>query len=96
MSEPGDLLLSTPAMALAPRIGRLEAQRIVKAICDHAVTSGKSLRQAAQADEQVRVILSLEEIDQALDPSRYLGSTDVFINRALAAYHEVQSSRGGV
>jgi hypothetical protein len=44
----------------------------------------------------VRAILSPEEIDRALDPSGYLGSTDAFIKRALAAYREVQSLRGGV
>ena len=88
-------MVESQTMALAPHIGRPEAQRIVKAICDHAIMSGRSLRQAAQADEQVVALLSSEEIDHALDPSRYLGSTDTFINRALATYCEVQSLRGG-
>jgi 3-carboxy-cis,cis-muconate cycloisomerase len=91
----GLIMAESLTMALAPHIGRPQAQRIVKAICDHAVTSGRSLRQAAQADEQVVTLLSSEEIDQALDPSRYLGSTDTFIDRALASYREVRSSRGG-
>jgi 3-carboxy-cis,cis-muconate cycloisomerase len=92
----GLIMAESLAMVLAPRLGRPEAQRIVQATCDHAIKSGVNLRQAAMAEAQVRAILSPEEIDQALDPSGYLGSTDVFIDRALASYHEVQSSRGGV
>ena len=92
----GLIMAESLTMTLAPKLGRPEAQRIVKALCDQAVTSGRGLRQTAQTDEQVCALLSSEEIDQALDPSRYLGSTDAFIDRALAAYHEILSSRGGV
>ncbi len=87
----GLIMAESLAMALAPHVGRLEAQRIVKALCDRAVRSGVHLRQAALEEVQVHTILSLEEIDRALDPSGYLGSTDAFIDRALAAYREVQS-----
>jgi adenylosuccinate lyase len=38
--------------------------------------------------------LSPEEIDRALDPIGYLGSANTFIDRALEAYREVQSSQG--
>jgi hypothetical protein len=55
-----------------------------------------NLRQAALADAQVRAILSPEGIDRTLVPTMYLGSTDAFINRALEAYREIQSSRSGV
>src|SRR5207245_2109151 len=92
----GLIMAESLAMALAPHLGRPEAQRIVQATCDHAIKSGMNLHQAALADAQVRAILSPEEIDQALDPRGYLGSTDVFIDRALASYREAQSSRGGV
>jgi len=77
-------------------VGRPEAQRLVRAACDDAVRSGVNLRQAALADAQVRAILSPEDIDRALAPTMYLGSTDSFINRALEAYREIQSSRSGV
>lgn len=76
-------------MVLATRLGRPEAQHIVQAACDDAVKSKKDLRQVLLEDAHVRAILSSEEIDQALDPTRYLGSTDAFIDRALEAYHEV-------
>lgn len=92
----GLIMAESLTMALAPHLGRPEAQRIVKTLCDRATRSGVHLHQAAREEAQVRAILSLEEIDQALDPREYLGSTDVFIDRALASYREVQPSRGGL
>src|SRR5439155_892554 len=84
------IMAESLTMALAPHVGRPEAQRLVKMLCEHAVLSGRSLRQTAQADEQVCALLSSEEIDHALDPNRYLGSSYTFIDRALASYREVE------
>jgi 3-carboxy-cis,cis-muconate cycloisomerase len=85
----GLIMAESLAMALAPHVGRPEAQRIVKALSDRVTRSGVHLRQAALEEVQVHTLLSLEEIDRALDPGAYLGSTDAFIDRALAAYHEI-------
>ena len=92
----GLIMAESLTMALAPYVGRSEAHRIVQATCDDAIRSGVNLRQAALADAQVSAHLSPEEIDRALDPGGYVGSTDTFIDRALASYREVQSPRGGV
>ncbi len=91
----GLIMAESLTMALAPRVGRPEAQRLVKAVCDHAVKSGVDLRQVALEDTRVSALLSPDEIDRAFDPGAYLGSTDAFINRVLEAYREVQLSRGG-
>jgi 3-carboxy-cis,cis-muconate cycloisomerase len=92
----GGLIMSESlVMALAPHVGRPEAQRLVRAACDQAIRSGEDLRQAALADTQVRSLLSPEEIDHALDPGEYLGSTNAFIDRALEAYREAQSASAG-
>ena len=92
----GMIMAESLTMALALHVGRPEAQRIVKALCDRAVSSGIQLHQAALEEAQVHTFLSLEEIDQALDPGEYLGSTDALIDRALASYREIRSSRGAV
>jgi 3-carboxy-cis,cis-muconate cycloisomerase len=47
---------------------------------------GGDLLQAARADSQVSALLTPDELARTLDPARYLGSTDSFIDRALAAY----------
>ncbi len=77
-------------MALAPKVGRPEAYRITQLVCKFVAGSGKNLHRAALEDEQVRAVLSPEEIGIALDPAQYLGSTDIFIDRVLVAYHEVR------
>jgi 3-carboxy-cis,cis-muconate cycloisomerase len=87
----GLVMAESLTMALAPHMGRPAAQRLVQAICEQATSSGIHLRQAALAEPQIRAILSPDKIEQALDPVLYLGSTNAFIDRALASYREVQS-----
>jgi 3-carboxy-cis,cis-muconate cycloisomerase len=43
----------------------------------------------------VRARLSPDEIGRLLDPAGYLGSTGVFIDRALAAHAARRSAPGG-
>ena len=90
----GLIMAESLTMALAPHIGRPEAQDIVHTMCEQAVKSGVDLRQVVMGTAQVTAILSPDEIDHALDPAHYLGSTDAFIDRALKAYHGIQSPRG--
>lgn len=90
----GLIMAESLTMALAQKVGRPEAQRIVKAACDTSVRLGINLLQAVLAEKRVCSHLSLEEIDYALDPNNYLGSTDMFIDRALASYREIQVSGG--
>lgn len=78
-------------MVLATHVGRPEAYRIVQEACKRVIGSDTDLRQAALEDAQISTLLPPEEIDHTLDPSKYLGSTDTFIDRALAAYRAVES-----
>jgi 3-carboxy-cis,cis-muconate cycloisomerase len=78
-------------MALAPHVGRPEAQHLVQAACSRAQAAGGTLRQAALADPHIYAILSADDIDRALDPAGYLGSADALIDRALESY---QGMRG--
>jgi 3-carboxy-cis,cis-muconate cycloisomerase len=91
----GLIMAEALTMALAPHTGRPEAQRIVKSLCDRAVGQGKHLRQVALEDKEILQLLSVEEIDKAINPSAYLGSTNVFIERALAAYREMKKFMSG-
>lgn len=85
----GLIMAESLSMALAPHTGRPEAQHIVQATCEQAIKSGIDLRQAALENPQVCVVLSPQEIDRALEPTAYLGSTDAFISRALEAYRMI-------
>jgi 3-carboxy-cis,cis-muconate cycloisomerase len=83
----GLIMAEALTMTLAPRTGRDEAYRLVQRACAHAAQAGTDLRAAAAADEGIRVVLTPEEIERAVDVSRYLGSAGVFIDRALEAFH---------
>jgi 3-carboxy-cis,cis-muconate cycloisomerase len=67
------------SMRLAERIGRAEAHDRVK----EAAATGRPLR-----EELVDLGLSEEEIDRALDPAGYVGSSGAFVDRALDRYRE--------
>ena len=86
----GLVMAESLTTALASKVGRAEAYKIVQAAVKKVSGEGKELRQAILDDPQAREQLSLSEIDHALDPAQYLGSTNVFIDRALAAYHRLE------
>ncbi len=86
----GLIMAEALAMALGSHVGREEAQRIVQRACDRAIQAGLELREVAASDEQIRAVLSPERIERAFDISGYLGSTDVFIERALEGFHALQ------
>ncbi|HET9224578.1 MAG TPA: hypothetical protein VFO07_18840, partial [Roseiflexaceae bacterium] len=86
----GAIMAESLTMALAAHVGRLEAQRVVKQVCDRAQAAGSTLRQAALDDPPTCAVLSAEEIDRALDPASYLGSADTLIDRALELYDETR------
>ncbi len=70
----------------AERLGRLKAHDVVEAACHRALDEGKTLREELLKDPEISEALSEKEIDAALDPARYLGSTGTFVDRALDLY----------
>ena len=88
-SSGGLIMAESLSMALAARAGRVEAQRLVRALCDRVTAEGITLLEAARQDEQAAALLPPDEIERALDPARYLGSAELFIDRALDAFRGV-------
>ena len=82
----GTLMTEALSVALAAQLGRVEAQSAVKSVSERALREGITLQRAAAEDPRISSILSHDEIARALDPARYLGSTDAFIDRALASF----------
>lgn len=87
----GLIMAESLTMTLAPHVGRPEAQHIVTILCERAVRLGVQLRDVVIEEELVLRILSPEEIDRALNPSTYLGSTNVYIDNALESYREAKA-----
>jgi 3-carboxy-cis,cis-muconate cycloisomerase len=86
----GQSMAEALATALAPHLGRPEAQRIVRQVAEHAAREGATLRQAAETDDQVRGVLSGEALAVVFDPASYLGSTETYVARALADFYALR------
>lgn len=76
-------------MALAPKIGRMEAHHRVEAASKLALASNRPLAEVAKAEPAIAGNIGAEEIDRALDPRHYLGSTEAMIDAALEAARQV-------
>jgi 3-carboxy-cis,cis-muconate cycloisomerase len=70
--------------ALAPSLGRSDAQALVKEAGARAAERGTALRDELAAD--ARAPLSAPELDVAFVPETYVGAADVLIDRALDLY----------
>lgn len=88
----GQVMAEALTMALAPRVGRAEAYRIVQQASERASRGGLHLRAVAAVDVQIRAVLSAEQIDQVFDATNYLGSADAFIDRALESFRQVRQA----
>jgi 3-carboxy-cis,cis-muconate cycloisomerase len=72
-------------MGLAPFLGRGESHHAVKHACDVALKENISLADALERDPAVSSRLDRAAVERLIDPANYLGSTDAFIQRVLAA-----------
>jgi 3-carboxy-cis,cis-muconate cycloisomerase len=66
-------------------LGRGEAHHVVKHACDTALAEGISLADALAREPTVAAKLDRAAIEQLTDPGQYLGSTNAFIDRVVAA-----------
>jgi 3-carboxy-cis,cis-muconate cycloisomerase len=85
----GLVMSESVAARLAPTLGRAAAHQLLGHLGQVAVEKATSLRDQLVADPDVRQVLSVEELDEALDPANWLGSSDTFIDQALARHDQV-------
>jgi 3-carboxy-cis,cis-muconate cycloisomerase len=81
----GLIVAEAVMMGLALHLGRGEAHHVVKHACDTALAEGIPLAQALKREAGVTAHLDDAAIGRLVDPAGYLGSTDAFIDRVLAA-----------
>jgi adenylosuccinate lyase len=74
------------AAALAPAVGRVDAQKLVERAARASVDENRPLREVLLELPQVADGLGEDGVDAALDPAAYLGVTAELIDRALAAH----------
>jgi 3-carboxy-cis,cis-muconate cycloisomerase len=86
----GLIMAEALTMALAARLGRQQAYRIVQLASERAVREAKNLQEVAVSDPLIQAVLSSDEIERVFDVTGYLGSADGFIDRALSGFRELQ------
>ncbi|MDA3627259.1 3-carboxy-cis,cis-muconate cycloisomerase [Saccharopolyspora sp. WRP15-2] len=86
----GLVMAESAAGRLMDALGRTEAQELVGRLCRRAVQDGTTLRAELLADQQVRKVLSEDEVVAATEPADYLGSAPAFVDRALTAHAELE------
>jgi 3-carboxy-cis,cis-muconate cycloisomerase len=75
------------ASLLSPELGRTAAHEVVAQASARAVAGGRALREVLlEAPEVAGAGVTAGELDEALDPTEYLGSSAGFVAAALAAY----------
>src|SRR6266545_6310110 len=80
----GGYVLSEPVMrALADRIGKHAAHRVVYEATMAGLETGADLRTALLADSRITAQLTPDEIDACLDPAAALGAAPAFVDRVL-------------
>jgi 3-carboxy-cis,cis-muconate cycloisomerase len=78
--------------ALAPRLGRVEATRLVERASRKAMTEGRTLADAAATDEAIRAHLDGAAIAAALDPEALTATARDVVLRSLR--HRTRDRRG--
>lgn len=87
MELTGGLVMSeSVAAALAPSLGRADAQQLVEQAARRAVESGRGFRELLLELPEVSDGLGADGLDAALDPAGYLGVAGDLIDRALAVH----------
>jgi len=81
----GLIMTEAVSMALAPTLGRAEAHHAVKTASDRVIAEGIDLGAALAGVPEVAAVLSPAAIAALVEPASYLGSTDAFIDRVVAA-----------
>lgn len=85
----GGLIMAEHVTTMLTReLGRLEAHELVKAACERGAQNGTGLKRELLSEPAVGRAISEDEIDAALEPGNYLGSSEFFVNRALKLYRE--------
>jgi 3-carboxy-cis,cis-muconate cycloisomerase len=79
----GLILAESIAMRLAPEIGKREAHAAIKRAARRAI-GGESFADVLASDPAVSAILDRSEIEKALSPDDYLGSTETFVAAVLS------------
>jgi adenylosuccinate lyase len=81
----GWILSQRFVFALAPHMGRTEAEELIRDLAHQARDSGAGLRETVMANAAIRDALGEAEIDTLLDPTTYTGLAGEQVDAVIAA-----------
>ena len=81
----GQIMAESIMMKLARHIGHEEAHEIIYESSGNAAKHGHDIGDIIKADPRVLKHMTVEEIDNALDPNSYLGDSMRIVDEAIAA-----------
>jgi len=87
----GLILGEAVMLALGPSMGRLRAHELVEHASRDAIGSGRTLREVLGDNPEVVRLLDDEQLDALLDPARYSGQAQQFVDAVLERYRAVRS-----
>jgi len=80
----GLIFAEAVSTALSRKMGKIAAHSLVESAAKESREQGRHLSEVLKKSGEVGQHLSTKEIDELFDPQKYLGSTQAFIDRALA------------
>lgn len=82
-SSSGLIFAEAVSFALAQYIGKAPAHQLLEVACQRAVLEKRNLKEILKEDITLNSYLNLAELDALFDATKYLGSSDFFIERVL-------------
>lgn len=79
----GLIMAEALMMALAPKMGRLNAHHVVEAACKQAVAEKQHLLDTVKNNADITAIFTAAELDEIFNPQHYLGNTQAQIDAVL-------------
>jgi 3-carboxy-cis,cis-muconate cycloisomerase len=81
----GLIMAEAVTFALAEKIGKSEAHRLIEEVCKKAVADKKHLRDVLTAEPKVTSHLTAEQLEKLFEPMAYQGVSQALIDRLLAS-----------
>ncbi len=86
----GLLMAEAVMMGVAPITGRNQAHDLIFAAAGRANDAGKTLREVLVQDEAIMQHISVERLDELLDPANYTGSAGAMVDQVLAKLNAIR------
>jgi 3-carboxy-cis,cis-muconate cycloisomerase len=84
----GLIMAEAVTFALAEKIGKSEAHRLIEEACRKAVADKQHLRDVLSAEPKVTSHLGAEQLAKLFEPMAYQGASQILIDRLLASLDE--------